>query len=267
MYLEKTLQAQANRPSPTTLPPQATELLYPLPNDVRSELRLDLRYVLRDPNRARDLPLLVALNRTIEREVGRIRFPADALPRLAGEIDAVTDSLPDKSPLIDLGERARAFARVAALEAVAPQATSQPANAPKAEDAHQAPPRSASEEAQLRRRAAAAVEVSYVTTAELDDTSLAGYLNYCMTLENYEAVIGSLLPRVQKSPKVWAWNLLLAAMRLSKSPDFTQTAARFHAWMEKRHPEALNLDIDSVDARRFSTQKLRILEQKELGLA
>jgi len=267
MQLEKALQAQANRPSPTALPPQAAELLYPLPNEVRSELRLDLRYVLRDPNRARDLPLLAALNRTIEREVGRIRFPAEALPRLAGEIDAVTDSLPDKSPLIDLGERARAFARVAALDAAVPPAAGQQADAPKPDDAQHAPPRSASEEAQLLRRAAAAVEVSYVTTAELDDTALAGYLNYCMTLENYEAVIGSLLPRVQKSPKVWVWNLLLAAMRLSKSPEFTPTAARFHAWMEQRHPEALNQDIDSVDARRFSTQKLRILEQKELGLA
>lgn len=261
------MQALANRPAPTIQPTQAAELLYPLPNELRSELRLDLRYVLRDPNRARDLPLLAALNRTIEREVGRIRFPAEALPRLAGEIDAVTDSLPEKSPLIDLGERARAFARVAALEVAVPQAASLPADAPKADETHPAAPRSASEEAQLLRRAAAAVEVSYVTTAELDDTALAGYLNYCMTLENYDAVIGTLLPRAQKAPKVWVWNLLLAAMRLSKSPDFTATAARFHAWMEQRHPEALNLDIDSVDARRFSTQKLRILEQKELGLA
>jgi hypothetical protein len=266
MHLERDLQAQANRPAPAALQPQATELLYPLPNELRSELRLDLRYVLRDPNRARDLPLLAALNRTIEREVGRIRFPAEALPRLAGEIDAVTDSLPDKSPLIDLGERARAFARVAALEVAAPQAAAPQADAPRPDESHHAAPRSASEEAQLLRRAAAAVEVSYVTTAELDDAALAGYLNYCMTLENYDAVIGSLLPRVQKAPKVWVWNLLLAAMRLSKSADFTATAARFHAWMEQRHPEALNHDIDSVDARRFSTQKLRILEQKELGL-
>ena len=249
------------------MPPHETELLYPLPNELRSELRLDLRYVLRDPARARDLPLLAALNRTIEREVGRIRFPAEALPRLAGEIDAVTDSLPENSPLIDLGERARAFARVAALEAATPPAAGPQAEASRPDEAHHGGPRSASEEAHLLRRAAAAVEVSYVTTAELDDTALAGYLNYCMTLENYDAVIGSLLPRAQKAPRVWVWNLLLAAMRLSKSPDFTATAARFHAWMEQRHPEALNVDIDSVDARRFSTQKLRILEQKELGLA
>jgi hypothetical protein len=266
MHLERDLQAQANRPASAALPPQATELLYPMPNELRSELRLDLRFVLRDPNRACRLPLLAALNRTIEREVARIRFPAEALPRLAAEIDAVTDSLPDKSPLIDLGERARAFARVAALEVAAQQAAGPQSDKPKPDEAHHAAPRSAGEEAQLLRRAAAAVEVSYVTTAELDDTALAGYLNYCMTLENYDAVIGSLLPRLQKAPKVWVWNLLLAAMRLSKAPDFTATAARFHAWMEQRHPEALNHDIDSVDTHRFSTQKLRFLEQKELGL-
>jgi hypothetical protein len=128
-------------------------------------------------------------------------------------------------------------------------------------------PRSASEEAQLLRRAAAAVEVAYVTTAELDDTALAGYLNYCMTLENYDAVIASLLPRADKAPKVWVWNLLLAAMRLSKSNEFTDTAARFHAWVERRHPEVMITDLDSIDTRRFSTQKMRLLEQKELGIA
>ncbi len=257
------MQVQANRPPPTAPTAQAAELLYPVSQEVRSELRLDLRYVLRAPKRARRLPLLGMLYRTVEREVGRIRFPAEALPRLAAEIDLVTDSLPEKSPLIDLGERARAFARVAALEAVAQQA----AAAPPADDQHFATPRSASEEAQLLRRAAAAVEVSFVTTAELDDTALAGYLNYCMTLENYDAVIGTLTPRVQKAPKVWMWNLLLGAMRLSKSPDFTPTAARFHAWVEQRHPETLNFDLDNIDTRRFSTQKLRIIERKELGLA
>ena len=109
--------------------------------------------------------------------------------------------------------------------------------------------------------------MAFVTTTELDDTSLAGYLNYCMTLENYEAVITSLLPRTVKGPKVWIWNLLLAAMRLSKHSEFTASAARFHAWIEARHPEALSESPDRVDARRFSTQKLRILEQQELGTA
>jgi hypothetical protein len=256
--------AQANPPSPTAHSPHPPELLYPLAPEVRSELRLDLRYVLRDPERARSLPLLAVLNRTIEREVARIRFPAEALPRLAREIDAVADGLPEKSPLIDLGERAHAFARVAALENSGSQAKV------RVEDSmptSTSTPRSASEEAQLLRRAAAAVEVAYVTTAELDDTALAGYLNYCMTLENYDAVIASLLPRADKAPKVWVWNLLLAAMRLSKSNEFTDTAARFHAWVERRHPEVMITDLDSIDTRRFSTQKMRLLEQKELGIA
>ena len=241
--------------------PQPGEMLYEVLPEVRSGLRLDLRYVLRDANRVRAHPLLNVLNQTIERELSRIRFPAEALLRLANEIDSVADTLPDHSPLLELSERARAFARAHAFE--------------KAELARAAggpPPgeegvvRSASEEAQLLRTAAAAIEVSFVTTTELDDTTLAGYLNYCMTLENYDAVIATLLPRTVKGPKVWIWNLLLAAMRLSKHADFTNTAARFHAWVEERHPEALSEALDRVDARRFSTQKLRILEQKELGV-
>lgn len=264
--------APAKESNPRAQPAQLNELLFPLDEDKRSMMRLDLRYVLRDPARARSLPLLVVLNRTIEREVGRIRFPAEALPRLTREIDAVADSLPEQSPLIDLGERARAFERANALEraaATTAQAISVRNNGAGAGsiDEIMPQPRSASEEAQLLRRAAAAVEVSFVTTAELNDTALAGYLNYCLTLENYDAVIASLAPRVQRSPKVWAWNLLLTAMRVSKHPDFTGAAARFHAWMEERHPEALNDNPERVDSRRFSTQKMRILEQRELGLA
>ncbi len=244
------------------------EMLYPVPEAVRAGLRLDLRYVLRDAMRARTLPFLGALNQTIDRELARIRFPAEALPRLADEIDSVADDLPDHSPLLDLSERARAFARAAAYEKAAQvMAGATTAAVPQAHLIDDALPCSASEQAQQLRRAAAAIEVAFVTTTELDDTSLAGYLNYCMTLENYDAVIASLLPRTIKGPKVWIWNLLLAAMRLSKHSEFTATAARFHAWIEARHPEALSDSLDRVDARRFSTQKLRILEQQELGIA
>lgn len=244
------------------------EMLYPVPEAVRAGMRLDLRYILRDAARARVLPLLCALNQTIDRELARIRFPAETLPRLAAEIDSVADGLPEHSPLLDLSERARAFARAAAYEKAAQvKAGATAGNVPPAQLVDDAMPRSASEEAQQLRRAAAAIEVAFVTTTELDDTSLAGYLNYCMTLENYEAVIASLLPRTVKGPKVWIWNLLLAAMRLCKHSEFTDTAARFHVWIEAHHPEALSESLDRVDARRFSTQKLRILEQQELGTA
>lgn len=258
------------QPPPAQSPRPAGELPYPISPELRSEMRLDLRYVLRDTARARSLPLLTALNQTLERELSRIRFPKEALKRLADEIDTVADGLPDNSPLLDLAIKARTFARAAAFEEAEKTRAGVVAATPPAkgtaEDTMPAA-RSASEEAQLLKNAAAAIEVSFVTTAELDETALAGYLNYCMTLENYEAVIGSLKPRVARSPKVWGWNLLLAAMRLSKHPEFTDTAARFHAWMEKHHPDAVNDSMDTVDARRFSTQKLRVLEERELGLA
>lgn len=255
-------------PAVQAAPANLGEMLYPVPDAVRAGLRLDLRYVLRDAARTRTLPLLCALNQTIDRELARIRFPAEALPRLADEIDSVAGGLPEHSPLLDLAERARAFARAAAYEKAAQvKAGAATAAVPQAQLIDDALPRSVSEEAQQLRRAAAAIEVAFVTTTELDDRALAGYLNYCMTLENYEAVIASLLPRTIKGPKVWIWNLLLAAMRLSKHSEFTATAARFHAWIEARHPEAISESMDRVDARRFSTQKLRILEQQELGIA
>lgn len=248
---------------------RTSELPYLLNPELRSEMRLDLRYVLRDPARARALPLLVALNQTLEREPTRIRFPLGAVAKLADEIDSVADALPDRSPLIDLCIKARVCARAAAYERAEMSRASGagPMIRQTVVEDLQPVPRSASEEAQLLKNAAAAIEVSYVTTAELGDSVLAGYLNYCMSLEKFDAVIASLVPRAAKSPRVWVWNLLLAAMRLSNHADFTETAARFHAWMEQQHPEAINDAPDRVDARRFSTQRLRILEQQELGVA
>ena len=56
--------------------------MYPLSPESRSELRLDLRYVLRDAKRAQVLPLLCALMQTVDREPARIRFPAAPLSSL-----------------------------------------------------------------------------------------------------------------------------------------------------------------------------------------
>jgi hypothetical protein len=318
---------------------QPPEFVYSLTPQTRSAILLDLRYVLRDTTRARELPLLLMLVQTVERNNSRIRFPAAVLAKLAREVEKIRDKLPAQSPLITLADGAREHLGAAAVDnpglmahsipgggvatrSDAPRAA--PAKAPGARppsDAaaaamanlsarvaqarahsngvnsgfHSSLPKpvpaselaaqgtaapapaapapaapasekqlSAVEQAQQLRSAASKVEVNYVTTVELGDGALAGYLTYCLSLGEYDKIIETLLPRVESQPRVWAWNLLVTSMRLSKHADFAATAARYHAWLEAAHPEAI-AEPGAEDQRKFSMEKIAELERRELG--
>ena len=361
----------------TLMSPQARgaqEFVYSLTPEIRSAILLDLRYVLRDTARARQLPLLLMLVQTVERNNTRIRFPADVLARLAREIDGLRDKLPAKSPLLDLVEGVRKAlgaaalaepgrtnprshagphtitdplpppagalpgapagpgpntlistgpitqqhggpgtghgtgqgtslgtghgisgpntsggtpsATAAALAAANAQAAARAAakasakagpstvtsgapgapamGAADSKPAEAAPRLSAVEQAQQLKSAAAKVEVSYVTTVELGDNALAGYLTYCLSLSDYDKIIETLIPRVELHPRVWAWNLLVTTLRLARHPDFSDYAERFHNWLLATHPEAAALPGED-DKRRFSMERIAELERQELG--
>jgi len=322
---------------------QPPEFVYSLTPETRSAILLDLRYVLRDTARARELPLLLMLVQTVERNNSRIRFPAAVLAKLAREIENIRDKLPAQSPLATLADGARehlggatsanpglmahsipgggmaargdapranppgkapaarapseaAAAAMANLSARVAQARAhsnginsgfsgtlpkaipadqlaaqgtpaQPGKPAGAAPASAAAPEknlSAVEQAQQLRSAASKVEVNYVTTVELGDGALAGYLSYCLSLGEYDKIIDTLIPRVESLPRVWAWNLLVTAMRLSSHADFSATAARYHAWLETAHPEAI-AEPGAEDQRKFSMEKIAELERRELG--
>ena len=77
-------------------------------------------------------------------------------------------------------------------------------------------------------------------------------------------IIETLLARVEKQPRVWAWNMLVTAMRLSHHRDFAFTAARFHVWLAATDPGTI-ADSDDADQRKFSAEKIAALEREELG--
>ncbi|HEX4325293.1 MAG TPA: hypothetical protein VH105_00665 [Burkholderiales bacterium] len=273
---------------------QLAEFVYSLTPEIRSAILLDLRYVLRDTTRARSLPLLLMLVQTVERNNSRIRFPAEVLARLAREIEGIRDKLPVKSPLLALADGAREHLGASALEtnSIAPSMPAvTPAAAPAAPSAvaragTRMPPASAAAAPAATteappgggptslfspednpvdlKRAAARTQVDFVTTVALDDVALAGYLNYCMTLGDYPKIIETLLARVEEQPRVWAWNMLVTAMRMSGHRDFSFTAARYHVWLAATHPETI-ADSTDEDQRKFSSEKIAALERAELG--
>ena len=104
-----------------------------------------------------------------------------------------------------------------------------------------------------------------MTTMELGDNALAGYLKYCLGVGEYAKIVETLLPRAEKAPRVWVWSLLTTAMRLADHPEFRATAERFHAWLEANHPETVN-DLSARDERRrFKFDAVAAIEERELG--
>jgi len=265
---------------------QLAEFVYSLTPEIRSAILLDLRYVLRDTSRARELPLLLMLVQTVERNNTRIRFPAEVLAKLAREIENIRDKLPEKSPLLVLADGAREHLGASALEgnsiapsmpAAAPASAAaragtraKPAKAGVIETTVPPPPRgptslfSPEDNPVDLKNAAARMDVDFVTTVALDDVSLSGFLTYCMTLGDYPKIIETLLARVEDQPRVWAWNMLVTAMRLSGHRDFSFTAARYHVWLAATHPETI-ADSNDEDQRKFSAEKIAALERAELG--
>ena len=237
-------------------PPIAGELIFPLSARTQSALALDMRFALRDARRARALPMLRVLAQTVERNPERVRFPAEVLDELAREIEVVRDKLAPESPLLDLLARARAPVLAAAPPwplAAAPGGKTASVALTKSEELH------------TLRQAAAAIEVNFLVTAEMDESVLAGYLNYCMTLGEHAKIVATLWPRRMKPPRVWSWNLLLTAMRLSVHPEFESSAAEFHAWIEAAHPAAFNLLRGPGEQRRLDTDRIRAIEALELA--
>ena len=263
----------------------ADEFVYSLTDETRAAMKLDVRYALRDGgnNRAQDFPLLTLLGQTMDRNLNRIRFPAEVLTKLTAEVESLRPKLPPDGPLVDLVISASKYllqppapGGTAALSSAAsnssfnPPAPDSPApRATRSADRSGAAPKPAKAQAvpeddHSLKSAALQVEVTYVTTMELGDQALAGYLKYCLGVGEYGKIIEALRPRATKAPRVWVWSLLTTAMRLSEHKDFPATAKAFHIWLAATHPETV-IDSNAKDERRrFSVEKIAAIETREL---
>ena len=253
--------------------PGAGEFVFSLTDETRAAMKLDVRYALRDAgtNRANDFPLLSLLAHTMDRNLNRIRFPADVLGKLTAEIESLRDKLPPEGPLVDLAISARKY--MLQPPPAAGAVTESPAGAAGAPAARSADSSGAVDkpakvkpvlEDDSLRGAASQMEVTYVTTMELGDQALAGYLKYCLGMGEYRKIIEALRPRATKAPRVWVWSLLTTALRLAEHPDFAATARAYHLWLAATHPETVADSTAKDERRRFNIDKIAAIEAREL---
>jgi hypothetical protein len=246
----------------------AAQHIHSLSAEARRALQVDVRKLLRNVVQADEFPYLAQLGQTARSDFSSIHIPLRALPKLALEIETIRHRLPAKSPLLKLAETARRCRGmdlvVASLDEGAGAMETEAGAAARREDAA-LPTLTAGEQLQILRTAAAEVDVSYVSTAELGEGAQAAYYKYCLGLGEHDKIIADLRPRAAAEPRVWVWSLLVAAMRLSNHPDFSATVAEFHIWLEDRHPETLNDMTDADDRRKFNGEKVAAIEAMELA--
>jgi hypothetical protein len=250
-----------------------TESVQLLSAELRAALASEVRFLFRNMVKAEEFPFLAKLGQSAGSNAERIQIPVNALPGLAREIENIRQKLPAKSTLLKLADSVRncrgmdlVLAPAGAAAAAAPVPAPAPGNshAIQGELADNAP-LSATTKLQMLKSAAAAVDVSEISTNDLGDAEQAAYYKYCLGLGDYDTIIAALRPRADSDPRVWVWNLLVAAMRLSQHKDFSVVVAEYHIWMEAHHPEALNEPGAAGDKRKFNDEKLAALEARELA--
>ena len=187
--------------------PAGAGYVHTLSAHARAALQFDLGRLLGKVVRADEFPYLVQLGETTQSNFSRIHIPASAAPKLAREIEAVRHKLPARSPLLGLAESARrCHGRelvVASNEANAEMSVAKPGAAAQARNKTATAMLSAGEQSRILKTAAAKVDVSFVSTAELGEPALAAYFKYCLGRGEYDKVIGDLRSRAGSEPRVW----------------------------------------------------------------
>jgi hypothetical protein len=250
-------------------PAGAAEHIEKITKRERSSLAVELRFLLRNGLRAEDYPYLMQLGQTAAANYRRIHIPATAVPRLALEIGAIRDRLPPKSPLLGLAESLEKCRGKDLLLLIGDQSATAGAPAPETGQAvRRADTTPATtpdgDDMRLFKPTAADAEASYVSTGELAEPAQAAYYRYCLAQGEYDKIIADLRPLAASEPRVWIWNLLVAAMRRSDHADFKTIVAQFHDWLELQHPGTLNDTTVSDDRRKFNGERIAAIEKREL---
>ncbi|MBL8383551.1 MAG: hypothetical protein JNM90_10765 [Burkholderiales bacterium] len=158
--------------------------------------------------------------------------------------------------------------------APAPAPAVAPAAAPPGAPAHAASPdraapaaMSASDRRAFLSDSAEAIEAVALSTQELSDEDLAGYVDLCMLNGEEAKVVSMLAERVAEQPRAWAWIRLLEVAEAIEDPRLADLRRDFVAWAGSHHPQLmpdLRAEVPGELFHGVSRAALRELERGEL---
>ena len=127
---------------------------------------------------------------------------------------------------------------------------------------------SALDQCHFLERSVDLIESVALSTQELSDEDLAGYVDLCIMNGDHARVIDMLAERVAEQPRAWAWARLLELAEAAQDSRFAAFKKQFRRWAATHQPHLLpDLVADSDDALFHGLRKaqLHALEHGELG--
>lgn len=121
----------------------------------------------------------------------------------------------------------------------------------------------------FRERSADLIESIALSTLELSDEDLAGYVDLCILNGDHDRVIGMLIERVGEQPRAWVWARLLELAEAARDSRFAALKERFRQWATTHQPQLLPDLLAEGDDKLFHglhESALRTLERGELGM-
>ena len=83
------------------------------------------------------------------------------------------------------------------------------------------------------------IESATLSTHELSDEDMSGYVDLCILNGDHERVVSMLVERVAEQPRAWAWTRLLELAEALRDPRFEELRTAFLAWARENHPDLI----------------------------
>jgi hypothetical protein len=117
-------------------------------------------------------------------------------------------------------------------------------------------------------RSADLIETIALSTLELSDEDLSGYVDLCILNGDHARVIAMLEERAAERPRAWIWVRLMELAEAARHPRFAELRDRFRQWAEDAHPDLVPAPDSGTDDLFFGLKRdrLRRIERDERGM-
>jgi hypothetical protein len=111
------------------------------------------------------------------------------------------------------------------------------------------------------------IESVALSTHELSDEDMSGYIDLCILNGDHDRVVSMLVERVADQPRAWAWMRLLELAEAMRDPRFAQLRTAFLEWAQENHPELIPESPAAAGDLFYGVRKeaLRAVEDREMA--